>query len=80
MNQAQIIQRIDALTAAAEARRPTGPSCVFSAMGGATIDLMTSEERAELHSLKLQLPTFAEEREAARARIAARIAARRNKA
>ncbi len=77
MTPQQIIARIDAISAIAEARRPDGSSCMVSAMGGATIDFMTSEERAEVHALKMQLPTFAEEREAARARVAARIAARR---
>lgn len=73
-----ITSQLDALTAQADARRRSASSCIASAMGGAGIDFMTPEERALRHTLILQLPTQAEERDAARRRIADRIAARRS--
>lgn len=46
-------------------------------MPGAGVDWLSSEERAKYHELRMQLPTFAEERTAAEDRIKARIAARK---
>lgn len=69
--------RIDQLTALADARRPQGPSCMASAMGGASIDFLAPAERDELHQLKMMLPTLSQEREAASERLALRLAARR---
>lgn len=50
----------------------------FVEVSGAGIDWLTPEERSIRHELIMTMPTAAEEREAARARIAARIAARKN--
>lgn len=47
---------------------------------GAGIDWLTTEEREQHHALKMSLPTMSEEREAAKARIAERIAARKKSA
>lgn len=75
-SQARINERMDALSRDAEERRPEGFSPLMS-LGGATIDYMTSDERTELHLLKLALPTFAEMRLQAAERIQERIRARR---
>lgn len=68
----EILNRLDALTAAAEARMRQSSTCLVAAMGGATIDFMTPEERAERHELMMSLPTYAEERAMARERLLAR--------
>lgn len=73
----EINRRIDALSERAKARMAQCDPTFSTAMGGAPIDFMTQDERAELHRLTLQLPSFAELRAQARARIAERIAARR---
>lgn len=46
-------------------------------MSGAGVDWLTSEEREVHHQLRLSMPSMAEEREAAAARIRERIAARK---
>ena len=45
--------------------------------GGAGIEFLTQDERAEMHALKMQLPTYAQMRHEARVRIAERVANRR---
>ena len=73
MNALQEIHRqLDVLTAAAESRMRQTSNVIVAATGGATIDYMTPDERAERHALMLQLPSYAEEREAARQRLQAR--------
>lgn len=67
-----ILSRLDGITAAAEERMRQSSTCIVAAMGGATIDFMTPEERSERHELLMSLPTFAEEREMARQRLLAR--------
>lgn len=74
--EARINERMEALSRAAKDRKPEGFSALMS-LGGATIDYMTSDERTELHLLKMALPTFAEMRLQAAERIQERIRARR---
>lgn len=65
---AALVAELDQITAAARDR-----------MGGRTgseLSAMTPAELARRHAILQQLPTFAEERQAARQRIAARLAAR----
>lgn len=73
----EYIVTIDTIGEAARARMLQCDPVTISARGGAEIDYMTPEELQELHRLKMALPTFSEEREAARDRIKARIAERR---
>lgn len=70
------MQIIDVLTEIAKERRAECDSGFSAAMGGADIHFMTGPERALRHQMVLLLPTFAEQRIAAKANIAARIAAR----
>lgn len=56
---------------------PGGHYMAGDAMGVRVLDWMTADERARFHLLGLALPTAGEEQEAARARVQARIAARR---
>lgn len=77
MDQALILAYLDELTRRAEARKARCDGLFSATMGGAAIDFMTTAERSERHHLMLQLPTLAEDREAARVRIQSRIAARR---
>ncbi|MYM92598.1 hypothetical protein [Duganella vulcania] len=79
MSTADVKARLDELGDAAEQRMRMCTPDFVSLLGGAAIDFMTPEERAERHELVMQLPTFHEERQAARARIQARIAERRNR-
>lgn len=72
--------RLQALTDVARARMAQCSPDLVGAYGGAEIDFMTSEERQERHALLLSLPTFAEEAQAAHARIQQRIAARKLRA
>ena len=60
MDRRAVIEGLDALCRAARARMPDG---------GAEIDYMTSDERAEMYRLKSLLPTAGEEAAAARLRI-----------
>lgn len=77
MTNAEILARLDALGEAAKGRMAACSPDFVGVVGGAEIDFMTPDERAERHRLIFALPTMAEERAAARARIAARIAARK---
>ncbi|WP_246262166.1 hypothetical protein [Aromatoleum evansii] len=74
---AQIQERLATITAAARERMSQCSADLVGAIGGAEINFMTPEERMERHQLMLMMPTFAEEREAARERIAQRILLRR---
>lgn len=74
---APIRSQLDALTAIARERRLGAAPDFAGAVGGADIDFMTPEKRELRHQLLMQFPTFAEDRAAARQRIAERIAARR---
>lgn len=73
----EIVARIDEIGAVARARMLQSDPITFASRGGAEVDFMTPEELAELHALKMALPTFGEMREAARERIKAKIAARK---
>lgn len=77
MDQAHIRARLDELTELARERQGRCDGILAATIGGAEIDFMTPNERQERHELLLQMPTQAEEREAARLRIQARIAERR---
>lgn len=77
MEQGQILERMNEISAAAKGRMNKCSGWMSSLMGGAEIDFMTQEEKDERHKLMLLLPTMAEERQAARERIKERIAARR---
>lgn len=79
LTQDQITHRIDELSAAASARMRACAPEFAATMGGAAVDFMSAEERSELYSLQLQQPTFAELRDQAQDRIAARIASRKNR-
>lgn len=76
--EAKIVEQIDALGAAADARRPDGLSSI-SSLGGASIDYMTSKECTQLHLLKMALPTFSQLRQDASERIKSRISERRTR-
>ena len=77
MPPAEIHARLNALTAVARSRRLACDGIFSATVGGSDIDFMTSAERDERHQLMLGLPTFAEEREAAKDRIDVRIAERK---
>lgn len=79
MTRDQIIARLDELTEAARARLLQSDPAILGSVGGAEIDFMTTEERAERHRLCLMLPTQKEEAEAAGARIRLRIAERKQR-
>jgi hypothetical protein len=70
----QVRKRIDELSELADERRRECGSQLATLMGDASIDFLDRAERQELHELQLQLPTFAELREQASARIRQRIA------
>lgn len=70
-----VVQRIDEICRTSEARLAACSTLELDRM-----DMLTADERAELHTLKMQLPTFADERAAAREQIAERIKHRRGKA
>ena len=78
MARSPALARLDELTRIARTRMASADPWLTTAMGGAEIDFMTPEERAERHQILLGLPTAAEERAAARLAIQARIQARRN--
>ncbi|RMM39060.1 hypothetical protein QO021_28820 (plasmid) [Pseudomonas amygdali pv. lachrymans] len=59
---------------------PSGHYMAGDAAGCSLMDWMTAAERLRFHLLGLALPTFGEERLAARIRIQARIASRRHNA
>lgn len=73
----QVRKRIDELSELADERRRECGSQLATLMGDASIDFLDRAERQELHELQLQLPTFAELREQASARIRQRIADRK---
>jgi hypothetical protein len=77
LEKTQILQKIDALSAIAAARMSECNPGIAGVMGGAPIDFMQPSERQELHALKLQLPSYAQERAEAKDRIARRIAQRK---
>jgi hypothetical protein len=78
MQIAEIQARLEELTQAAKARRALCAADFACLLGGADIDFMTADERAERHRLVLMLPTRAEEIQAAKARIQLRVAQRKN--
>ena len=65
---AALVAELDQITAAARDR--------IGGRTGSELSAMTPAELARRHAILQQLPTFAEERQAARQRIAARLAAR----
>ena len=77
MTHAEIHARLDELTVAEKIPSLASWRDLAITVSGADIDFMTTEERVERHQLMLMLPTFAEDRDAASARIQARIAERR---
>ena len=79
MDNSGILERLEDLTQRARKRKARCDGMFAATVGGAEIDFMTPEELRERHALLLQLPTSGEEREAARFRIQARIAARKAK-
>lgn len=79
MDHSGILERLEDLTQSARKRKARCDGMFAATLGGAEIDFMTPDELRERHALLLQLPTSAEEREAARFRIQARIAERKAK-
>lgn len=77
MSEEEINARLDHLSDLARERMSECSSDLTTVMGGAAIDFMSSDERAEWHQLQLSLPSFADLRAAAQARIKQRIALRR---
>lgn len=77
MSEEEINARLDHLSAISRERMLECSSDLTGAMGGAEVDFMSPDERAERHQLLLSLPSFAELRAAARARVEQRIALRR---
>lgn len=73
----EVKSRLNELTARAKSRMQQCSPDLSGAMGGAEIDFMTAEEKAERHSLLLSLPSTAEEIASAKGRIRMRIEARR---
>ncbi|GLR55178.1 hypothetical protein KYK30_31370 [Shinella yambaruensis] len=71
MTKQELLSRIDDLTRMADARIA---SCGLLELHPG--DMLAPDERAEMHRLKMSLPTFAEERQMARDRIEQRLAAR----
>lgn len=72
-----ILARMDQLTAIADLRRAQASDWHVSAIGGAGMNYLNSDELRELHELRMKLPTFAQERKEAQARIKARLEKRR---
>lgn len=77
MHITDIHARLEILTHAAQERRLMSDAGFATLLGGADLDFMTAEERAERHTLVMMLPTQLEEVQAARARIQARVAQRK---
>lgn len=71
LDPAAVAAELDQITAAARDR--------MGGRTGAELQAMTPAELARRHALLQQLPTFAEDRAAARARVAARVAASRGR-
>lgn len=80
LSQAQVLAQLDILTARAKSRREAADGWFSALLGGADLDFMTSEEKCLRNALLAQLPSAAEEREAAATRIQARLAERKAKA
>lgn len=79
MDHSGILERLEELTQRARKRKGRCDGMFSATLGGAEIDFMTPEELRERHALLQQLPTSADEREASRFRIQARIAERKAK-
>lgn len=71
-----ILKKIDDISRAARKRMQDASFDIAGAMGCAEVNFMTPEEREQFHQLKMMLPSFAEERDEARKRIAQHIASR----
>ena len=69
--------RLDELAKIANERKAECSDTFVTTRGGAGIEFLTQDERAEMHALKMQLPTYAQMRHEARVRIAERVANRR---
>ncbi len=76
---ADISDQLNVLTNTARERMAACSPDLVGAMGGADIDFMTPEERADRHELLQMLPSQAEERAAASERIQQRIAQRKTR-
>jgi hypothetical protein len=72
-----VLQRIDEISALGEARKRDASDWFVALHGGATVDFLTQEELAEMHTLKMKLPTFTQLRLEASERLKARIASRK---
>lgn len=79
MSLTEIHARLEVLSQAARERRGQCAPDFACTVGGADIDFMTAGERAERHALVMMLPTSFDDAQAAKARIQARIAQRRNR-
>lgn len=79
LSREEINARLDAQTRAAHERMCASSPTLTGAVGGAEVAFMTSDEMAERHYLMSLLPSFAELREEARARVRQRVAAIRRK-
>lgn len=77
MEISQIHARLEELTEIAKKRMKECSADLVATVGGAEINFMTHEELLERHELMLMMPTYAELREEARARIRDRIAERK---
>ena len=84
MNTEQVRQEIDHLSKLIEKRRKAnnkrlGPLCSVICASDPDLNFLTPEERDRFHELKLQLPSQWEEVQAAKARLAARVADRKRR-
>lgn len=75
----ELVRQINKLSEAARERMNNTHFDIAGPMGCAEVNFMTPEERGQFHQLKMMLPSFAEERDEARKRIAQRIASRRRR-
>ena len=85
MNTEQVRQEIDHLSKLIEERRKSnnrhlGPLCSVICASDPDINFLTPEERDRFHELKLKLPSHGEEAQAAKARLAVRVADRKRRA
>ncbi|RGE41323.1 hypothetical protein DZC30_18615 [Comamonas testosteroni] len=72
-----VVTRIDQLSAIADERKRLASDEFVGLYGGAGIAFLTREEQNELHELKLQLPTYAQLRSEAKARLMQRVSSSR---
>ena len=72
-DQSEIAKRIDELGAIADKRKSEASDWHVALTGGAGVAYLNPDELAELHELKLKLPTFAQLRGEAKQRIEQRI-------